>query len=150
MGDMMSLIEKAQNMYDEEEAAKLEKKIRSQELSLEDFLTQLKQIKKMGPLTDLIGMIPGMGRVNMPDEAVSEKSLKHIEAIIYSMTPNERRNPSILNGSRKKRIAAGSGRSIQEVNGLLKQFDEMKRMMKSLTGMTGKKGKMSLPFMGRR
>ena len=149
MGDVMSLIEKAQTMYDEEEAAKLEKKIRTQELTLEDFLSQLKQIKKMGPLNDLIGMIPGMGKVNVPDEAVSEKSLNHIEAIICSMTPDERRNPSILNGSRKRRISAGSGRSIQEVNSLLKQFDEMKRMMKNFSGMMGKKGKMNLPFFGR-
>ena len=140
MGDVMSLIEKAQNVFDEDEAAKLEKKIRAQEFTFEDFLTQLKQVRKMGPLTDLIGMMPGMGKINLPEEGVSEKSMNHVEAIINSMTPEERRNPQILNGSRKKRVANGSGRNIQEVNRLLKQFDEMKRMMKNFTGGFGKKG----------
>ena len=149
MGDVMSLIEKAQNLFDEEEAAKLEKKIRQQELSLEDFLAQLKQIRKMGPLTDLIGMIPGMGRLSL-DEGASEKSLNRVEAIICSMTPYERRNPSVLNGSRKRRVAAGSGRSVQEVNSLLKQFEEMKRMMKGFTGAAGKKGRIGAPFFGGR
>ena len=147
MGDVMSLIEKAQNAFDEEEAIKLEKKIRTQEFSLEDFKEQLKQVRKMGPLTDLLGMIPGMGKVSLPDDDVSEKSLNHVEAIINSMTPEERKNPSILNGSRKKRIAAGSGRNIQEVNRLLKQFEEMKRMMKSFTGMRNKKSRINIPFL---
>lgn len=147
MGDVLSLIEKAQQAYDENQAAELEKKMRTQEFNLEDFLTQMQQIKKMGPLKDLMGMIPGMSKVNLDEVNVDEKAMAHIEAIIQSMTIKERRNPEILNGSRKKRIAKGCGRSIQEINKLLKQFEEMKKMMKMMTDMTkGKKGRFNLPF----
>lgn len=147
MGDVLSLIEKAQMAFDEKEAVELEKKMRTQDFSLEDFYSQLQQVKKMGPLKDIMGMIPGMSNVNL-DAELDEKSLVYVEAIIQSMTPLERRNPQILNGSRKKRIAAGSGRSIQEVNRLLKQFEEMKKMMKAFTDNTrGKRGKIKFPFM---
>lgn len=147
MGDVLSLIEKAGQAFDEKQAAELEKKMRTQEFNLEDFLSQLQQVKKMGPLKDLIGMIPGANKAKLTDVDVDEKAMVHIEAIIQSMTVQERRNPDILNGSRKKRIARGCGRSIQEVNKLLKQFEEMKKMMKMMTDMTkGKKGKFKMPF----
>jgi signal recognition particle subunit SRP54 len=109
----------------------------------------MQQIKKMGPIKDLLGMIPGMGQMNLSDTDINEKGMAHVEAIIYSMTPGERRNPALLNGSRKKRIAHGSGRTIQEVNRLLKQFEEMRKMMKGFSsGMFGKKAsrKGQLPF----
>lgn len=147
MGDVLSLIEKAQLSIDEQKAAELEKKLRSQEFTLDDFLEQMGQIKKMGSLKDLLGMIPGMGQINLNEVEIDDKAMNHIEAIIQSMTKAERQNPTILNGSRKKRISAGSGRSIQEVNRLLKQFEEMKKMMKQVTDMTkGKKGKFKMPF----
>ncbi len=148
MGDVLSLIEKAQQNFDEKEAFELQKKMRENEFTLDDFLNQMQQIKKMGPIKDLLGMIPGMNQINM--DAVNQldpKAMLHIEAIIQSMTKTERANPSILNGPRKKRIANGSGRSIAEVNRLLKQFEELKKMMKQMTDMQkGKKGKMKLPF----
>lgn len=148
MGDVLSLIEKAQSAFDEKEALELEKKMRSQEFNLEDFLDQMRQIKKMGPLKNIMGMIPGLSQMNIDDSQVNEKALVHVEAIILSMTPKERQNPSVLNGSRKKRIAQGSGRSIQEVNSLLKRFEEMKKMMKQINDMSkGKKGKLNLPFL---
>ncbi|MDR1687317.1 MAG: signal recognition particle protein [Clostridiales bacterium] len=148
MGDVLSLIEKAQSAFDQKEAMELEKKMRTNEFSLEDFLSQLQQVKKMGSIKDILGMIPGMGNLNIKDEDINDKDFAFIEAIIRSMTPQERRNPHILNGSRKKRIASGSGRSIQEVNRLLKQFEEMKKMMKTFTEASrGKRGKMRLPFM---
>lgn len=147
MGDVLSLIEKAQLSIDEKKAAELEKKLRSQDFTLDDFLEQMGQIKKMGPLKDLISMIPGMNQINLNEVEIDDKAMNHIEAIIQSMTKVERQNPSILNGSRKKRISAGSGRSIQEVNRLLKQFEEMKKMMKQMTDFTkGKKGKFKIPF----
>lgn len=147
MGDVISLIEKAQQVFDEKQAMELEKKMRTQDFTLEDFLSQMQQIKKMGPLKDLVSMIPGINQVNLNDVNIDDKAMNHIEAIIQSMTINERRNPDILNGSRKKRISKGSGRSIQEINKLLKQFEEMKKMMKMMTDMSkGKKGKMKLPF----
>ncbi len=147
MGDVLSLIEKAQLSIDEKKAAELEKKLRSQDFTLDDFLEQMGQIKKMGPLKDLISMIPGMNQINLNEVEIDDKAMNHIEAIIQSMTKAERQNPSILNGSRKKRISAGSGRSIQEVNRLLKQFEEMKKMMKQMTDFTkGKKGKFKIPF----
>jgi signal recognition particle subunit SRP54 len=139
MGDVLSLIDKAQQAFDDKEAAALEQKIRANSFTLEDFLQQMQQIKKMGPIKDLLGMIPGMSQMNVSDADINEKGLAHVEAVIYSMTPEERRNPAILNGSRKKRIAAGSGRTIQEINRLLKQFEEMRKMMKGFTGMSGKK-----------
>ena len=146
MGDVLSLIEKAQENFNEEEARELEKKIKTQEFSLEDFLSQMQQIKKMGPLKNIINMIPGLSNQVNLDEAVDEKSLLHVEAIIQSMTKKERKNPNIINSSRKKRIAMGSGRSLQEVNRLLKQFEEMKKMMKTFSSMSAK-NKYKLPFM---
>lgn len=147
MGDVLSLIEKAQQVYDEKEAAELEKKMRSQTFTFDDFLSQMQQVKKMGPLKDLMKMIPGLSGVDLDKVDIDEKKIGHIEAIIQSMTKAERNNPDILNGSRKKRIAKGSGTTIQEVNKLLKQFEEMKKMMKMFTdsGM-GKRGKMKMPF----
>jgi len=144
MGDVLSLIDKAQQAFDEKQAAEMEKKIRDNTMNLEDFLSQMQQIKKMGPIKDLLGMIPGMNQANLADATVDEKAMVHMEAIIQSMTPAERQNPAILNGSRKRRIAAGSGRTIQEVNRLLKQFEEMRKMMKGFGGMMGKKGKKGL------
>jgi signal recognition particle subunit SRP54 len=144
MGDILSLVDKAQQAFDEKQAIELEQKIRQNTFTLEDFLDQMQQIKKMGSIKDILGMIPGMGGAQLSDADIDEKSMAHVEAIIYSMTPAERHNPSILNGSRKKRIAAGSGRTVQEVNRLLKQFTEMQKMMKQFTGMVGgldKKGK---------
>ncbi len=147
MGDVLSLIEKAQQVFDEKQAQELEKKMRTLDFTFEDFLAQMQQVKKMGPLKDLISMVPGLNQAKLADVDVDEKSISHIEAIIQSMTVYERRNPDVLNGSRKKRIARGSGRSIQEINKLLKQFEEMKKMMKMMTDMTkGKKGKFKLPF----
>jgi signal recognition particle subunit SRP54 len=132
MGDVVSLVEKAQEQYDEEQAKKLEKKIKKNQFDFNDFLDQIQQIKKMGSVKDLMGMIPGMGKA-LKDVEVSDDAFKHIEAIIRSMTPKERTNPGVLDMSRKKRIAAGSGRSLDDVNKLLKQFDQTKEMMKMLT-----------------
>ena len=134
MGDVVSLVEKAQDAFDEDEARKLTKKIRKNQFNYEDFLLQLQQIKKMGSLKDLIGMIPGMGKT-LKDMEVDDEAFKPIEAIIRSMTPYERANPDSLNGSRKKRIATGSGTSIQQVNKLIKQFGEMRKMMKTMNQM---------------
>ena len=148
MGDVLSMIEKVQANIDAEEAAKMEKKMRENDFTLEDFLSQMQQIKKMGPLKDLLGMIPGVSQqINLDDVNIDPKAMAHIEAIIQSMTKEERNNPSILNGPRKKRIAEGSGRNIAEVNRLLKQFEEMKKMMKQMNALTkGKKGKFKFPF----
>ncbi len=147
MGDVLSLIEKAQQTFDDNQAKELEKKIRTNDFTLQDFLTQMQQIKKMGPLKNILGMIPGMNQMNIDEAEIDDKAMAHVEAIILSMTKAERDNPDILNGSRKKRIAQGSGRSIQEVNRLLKQFETMKKMMKQLTDSAkGKKGKFNLPF----
>ncbi len=149
MGDVLSLIEKAQQNIDAKEAAEMEKKLRENDFTLEDFLSQMRKIRKMGPLKDLLGMMPGMNQLNMDalNNVDAEKEMAHVEAIILSMTKAERNNPSILNGPRKKRIALGSGRSIAEVNRLIKQFDEMKKMMKQLNAMQkGRKGKFKLPF----
>jgi signal recognition particle subunit SRP54 len=149
MGDILSLVEKAQQVFDEKEALALEKKFRENDFNLEDFLTQMKQIRKMGPIKNIIGMLPGMNQIKPDELDVDDKIFVHMEAIINSMTVKERRNPAILNSSRKRRVAKGSGRTIQEVNKLVRQFDEMKKIMKDLTGMTGKgkKGKLGLPFM---
>ncbi len=149
MGDVLTLIDKAQMAFDEKQVKELEKKMRTNDFNLEDFMNQMQQVKKMGSIKDLIGMIPGMGRLNIGDADIDEKAMVHVEAIIQSMTVRERRNPDIINGSRKRRIAKGSGRSIQEVNKLLKQFDQMKDMMKLMGDM--KKGKkmrgLKFPFM---
>ena len=147
MGDILSLIDKAQASFDEKQALELQKKMRENDFTLEDFLSQMQQVKKMGPIRDLIGMIPGINQLNIPDEDIDPKILSHIEAIIQSMTIEERQNPSILNGPRKKRIAKGSGRNIAEVNRLLKQFEDMKKMMKQFGDFQkGKKGKFKIPF----
>ena len=147
MGDILSLIDKAQQNFDEKEALELQKKMRANEFTLEDFLNQMQQVKKMGPIKDLISMIPGMNQLNIPDKDLDPKIMSHVEAIIQSMTKEERNNPSILNGPRKKRIANGSGRTIAEVNRLLKQFEEMKKMMKQFGDLQkGKKGKIRFPF----
>lgn len=129
MGDIVSLVERAQEQFDADEARKLQKRIQKNQFSFNDFLSQIQQIKKMGSLKDLAGMIPGMGKA-IKDMDFDDDAFKGVEAIIYSMTPDERENPSILNGSRRKRIAAGSGTSIQEVNRLIKQFDDTRKVMK--------------------
>jgi signal recognition particle subunit SRP54 len=137
MGDVISLVEKAQQVFDEEEARRLNQKIRKNQFDFDDFLNQLQQIKKMGNLKDLVGMIPGMGKM-MKDVDIDDNAFKPIEAIIRAMTPKERHTPEIINGSRKKRIADGSGTSIQQVNNLLKQFEDMRKMMKTMNKMGGK------------
>jgi len=140
MGDVLSLIEKAQDAFDEKKAIELEKKMRTMQFTLDDFLDQMQQLKKMGPLGDILGMMPGMDTKALKNVDVDEKKMGRTEALIRSMTKKERNDPSIINGSRRKRIAAGSGTTIQEVNLLLKQFEEMKKMMKMMSDM-GKKGK---------
>jgi signal recognition particle subunit SRP54 len=141
MGDVLSLVEKAQANIDREKALEMERKIRQQEFTLEDFKEQMQQVKSMGPLEELLGMIPGMGKqLKNMQVNVDEKEIAHIEAIISSMTPQERRNPEILNGSRKKRIARGSGTRVQDVNRLVKQFEESRKLMKQFSEM-GKKAK---------
>jgi signal recognition particle subunit SRP54 len=137
MGDVVSLVERAQEQFNEEEARKLQKKIAKNEFGFDDFLQQIQQIKKMGSMKDLMGMIPGVGKaikdVDIPDDA-----FKHIEALIQSMTPKERSKPSILDHKRKIRIANGAGRKVEEVNQLLKQFEQMSKMMKMMQGGQGK------------
>ena len=142
MGDVVSLVEKAQSVVDKESLKNLEQNIKNQTFSLIDFQDQIKQIKKMGPLSEVMGMIPGANKLKMGD--FSDKNLKWVEAIISSMTLKERINPGIINGSRRKRIAHGSGRPVQEVNALLKQYKQMKSMMKT---MNKNKGKFKFPFM---
>jgi len=141
MGDVLSRIEKAEAAITEEDAEKLEEKIRANEFTLDDFRDQLKMIKKMGPLESIIGMIPGMGNVKaLAENKPDEKQMARVEAIISSMTPEERRKQHIINGSRRKRIAKGSGTSVEEVNRLLKQFVQMQKMLKQLGGMAGLAG----------
>lgn len=132
MGDIVTLVEKAQEQFDQQKAQKLEEKLRKAEFTFEDFLEQLREIKKMGPLSQVLSMIPGMNKIPA-NASVDEKGLVRIEAIIQSMTKEERRRPSIINGSRRRRIAQGSGTTVQEVNRLLKQFEEMQKMMKRLS-----------------
>jgi signal recognition particle subunit SRP54 len=146
MGDITSLVEKAQAQYDEEEAKKLEKKLRKNQFDFEDFKTQLEQIKKMGNIKDLMGMIPGMGKA-MKDVDIKDDSFKGVEAIINSMTPFERKNPDVINQSRRMRIAKGSGKDISDINAFIKQFEQMKLMMSSMNKMP--MGRM-MPGMGRR
>ncbi|CAN5486031.1 signal recognition particle protein [soil metagenome] len=143
MGDVISLVERAQQAFDEDEAKRINAKMRKNQFDFDDFLSQLQQIKKMGNVKDLLGMIPGMGKM-IKDLDIDNESFKPIEAIISSMTPKERQRPDIIDGSRKKRIAAGSGTNIQQVNNLLKQFDEMRKMMKKMNTMqaSGKMNKM--------
>ena len=138
MGDIVSLVERAQEQFDEEEARKLQKKLAKNEFNYNDFLKQIQQIKKMGNLKDLASMIPGMDKA-LKGEEIDDDAFKSIEAIIYSMTPAERENPKLLNGTRRKRIADGSGTSIVEVNRLVKQFEETSKMMRMMTTGGGKK-----------
>ncbi|WP_158856789.1 signal recognition particle protein [Lunatibacter salilacus] len=138
MGDVVSLVEKAQQSFDEDEAKRINAKIRKNQFNFDDFLSQLEQIKKMGNIKDLLGMIPGMGKA-MKGMDIDDESFKPIEAIIRSMTPSEREDPAIIDGGRRKRLAAGSGRTIQEVNNLMKQFSDMKKMMKQMNNMGGAK-----------
>ena len=137
MGDVVSLVEKAQEQYNEEEARKLQKKIAKNEFGFDDFLVQIQQVKKMGNMKDLVGMIPGASKA-MKDVEIEDDAFKHIEAIIYSMTPKERSKPALIDMKRKTRIAKGSGRKIEEVNQLMKQFDQMSKMMKMMQGPGGK------------
>ena len=148
MGDVLSLIEKAQANIDAEKAMELEKKLRSQQFTLDDFLEQLQQIKKMGPLSDIIGMIPGLNPSKLGGLDLDDRQIVRTEAIIQSMTKEERVNPNIINASRRKRIAKGSGTSIQDVNRLLKSFNEFRKMMKKMSGMekTIRRGRFKFPF----
>lgn len=147
MGDVLTLIEKAQASVDEEKARELEKKMRTMSITLDDFLEQLNQVRKMGPLNELLKMLPGANKIKgLNNIQIDEKQLRHVEAIIQSMTKEEKEHPEIINASRRKRIAKGSGRPIQEVNRLLKQFEEMKKMMKQMTNMQKGKKKRGFPF----
>ena len=154
MGDVVSLVERAQEQFDEEEAKKLHKKIAKNEFGFDDFLTQINQIKKMGNMKDLMGMLPGVGKA-IKDVDINDDAFKHIEAIIYSMTPEERRRPSVIDMNSKKRIAKGAGRKLEDVNALMKQFEQMGKMMKMMQGPQGKqlmqmmsKGMPNMPGMG--
>jgi len=146
MGDVLSLIEKAETTVEKDQARDLMKKIQDDQLTLEDFLAQMRQMQKMGPLEQMISMLPGVSSKQLKGIQVSEKDMKHVEAIIQSMTPQERRSPSIINASRRKRIARGSGRKIQEVNRLLNQFEQSKKMMKQFAKMGKGAIKPRLPF----
>jgi signal recognition particle subunit SRP54 len=141
MGDIVSLVEKAQQTIDQQKAEKLQQQLRKNQFTLEDFLEQLQEVKKMGPLSQVMGMIPGMNKLPQ-DAQVDDKELVKIEAIIQSMTKKERSTPDILNGSRRRRIALGSGTSVQDVNKLIKQFEQMQKLMKSF-GKGGAKFKMA-------
>jgi signal recognition particle subunit SRP54 len=152
MGDVISLVERAQQSFDEDEAKRLNAKMRQNNFNFDDFLSQLEQVKKMGNIKDLMGMIPGMGKA-MKGLDIDDDSFKPVEAIIRSMTPKERQNPDIIDGRRRKRIADGSGRNITEVNNLMKQFEDMRKMMKQMNKMGGAKaamGRMMPPGMGKR
>ena len=141
MGDVVSLVEKATEAIDEKEAEKTAKRMQSGKFDLEDFLSTMKQIKKLGPLENLLKLIPGARKMGLNNVKIDPKDMAHIEAIVLSMTPKERRNPEIIKASRKTRIAKGSGRSVQEVNKLLQQFEQMKKMMKQMTN-----GNFKMPF----
>ena len=143
MGDVVSLVEKAQEQFDEVEARKMSKKIATDSFGFDDFMNQIQQIKKMGNMKDLMGMIPGMGKA-LKNVDIDDDAFKHIEAMINSMTLDERQNPDIINGSRRKRIANGSGRTVQDVNALLKQFTDMRKMMKMMQSGGGKRGMMNM------
>jgi signal recognition particle subunit SRP54 len=149
MGDVLSLIEKAEASIDIKKAKELEEKLKKNEFTLEDFLEQMNQVRNMGPIDQILGMIPGFnGAKKLNDLEINDKQLDHIEALINSMTAEEKRNPEIINGSRRKRIARGSGTTIQEVNRLLKQFKETKKLMKQMNGMQRGFGKKKFPFLG--
>jgi signal recognition particle subunit SRP54 len=148
MGDILTLIDKAQAQFDEDKAREMERKIKKAEFDYNDFLEQMQQVKKMGGISDMLSMLPGMGK-QLKDVEIDEKALARTEAIIHSMTKKERSNPDIINLPRKKRIAAGAGVDLSEVNALVKQFDQMKKMMKQMSGLMGKggkRGKFKLPF----
>ena len=153
MGDVVSLVEKAQEQFDAEKARRLQKRIAKNEFDFNDFIEQIGQVKKMGNVKDLMGMIPGMGKA-MKGVEIEDDAIKHVEAMVSSMTNEERSNPSILNGSRRQRVARGSGRSVNEVNQLIKQFNDMGKMMKMMQGggmknmmkMMGKGGMPKMPF----
>jgi signal recognition particle subunit SRP54 len=149
MGDVVSLVEKAQEQYDEEEARRLQKKLAKDQFTLEDFYSQIQQIKKMGNIKDLASMIPGVGKA-LKDVDMDNSSFKSIEAIIQSMTKDEKNDPSILNGNRRKRIASGSGTSIAEVNRLVKQFEDMRKVMKNMAGGGAKNAMRNMASMRRR
>jgi signal recognition particle subunit SRP54 len=151
MGDVLSLIEKAEQAFDQKQAAELEKKIRESTFTLDDYLQQFQQIKKMGNIESLIGMIPGMNKAALKDAKIDERQLARTEAIIKSMTQKEREKPDIIGASRKQRIARGSGTTVEDVNKLLKQFDQMRKMMKQMTNgkfmkRFGKGGMSGMPF----
>lgn len=143
MGDVVSLVERAQEQFDEAQARKISKKIAKNQFGFDDFLSQIQQVKKMGNMKDLMGMIPGMGKA-LKNVDIDDDAFKHIEAMINSMTLDERQNPDIINGSRRKRIANGSGRTVQDVNALLKQFTDMRKMMKMMQSGGGKRGMMNM------
>lgn len=149
MGDVLTLVEKAQREMDEQKAKELERKMRKMAFTFDDFLDQLEQVRNMGPLDELLGMLPGAGKMKgLKNLQVDEKKLGQVEAIVRSMTKEEKQKPEIINASRRKRIAAGSGTSVQDVNRLLKQFQDMKKMMKQMTSMSKKKKKgFKFPFM---
>jgi signal recognition particle subunit SRP54 len=148
MGDVLSLIEKAQESFDEKKALEMEQKLRSKGFDLNDFLEQMEEMQKMGPLDQLLGMIPGFDSKAMKGLSVDENRLKRIKAIIQSMTKKERSNPDIINASRKKRIASGSGTEVQDVNRLLKDFEQVNKLMKMMNkkGKRGLKGMKNMPF----
>jgi signal recognition particle subunit SRP54 len=148
MGDVVSLVEKAQAAFDEEEAKRLQKKVKKEGMDLTDFLNSMRQIEKMGPIEGILKMLPGVNMKALKQAKMDPKRLKHIEAIILSMTPEERKSPSLINGSRRARIAKGAGRTISDVNRLLDQFREMQKMMKKMAGGgTGRLGMPQLPNM---
>jgi signal recognition particle subunit SRP54 len=150
MGDILTLVERAEEVVDARDAAKLEEKLRTAQFTLEDFLDQLQQVQKMGPVGQLMGMIPGFGGMAKEAQAAVDRGeLAHVEAIIRSMTTRERREPAILNGARRRRIAAGSGTSLPDVNRLIKQFGEMQKLMKQLSGSGSRRGA-ATALLGRR
>jgi len=144
MGDVLSLIERAEQTIDQAEPARMQKKLSKGAFDLEDFLASMKQMRQLGPINQILGMLPGMGQLAKASDLVSEKELRRVEAIILSMTPKERRNPDIIKGSRRARIAAGSGTSEQQVSALLKNFQQMQRVMKQFGGKS-KNGRMPDP-----
>ncbi len=150
MGDVLSLIEKASANFDEKKAIEAFDRLKKNQFTLEDMLSQFDEVKKMGSIKDVMSMLPGMGNKAIPDEQIDEKAIDRSQAIIRSMTRKERINPSILNASRRKRIAAGSGTTVQDVNRLIKQFEETQKMMKQFTGMSKGKGKMPNFGLGKR
>ena len=143
MGDVISLVERAQEQFDQESARKMSKKIATKSFGFDDFVDQIQQVKKMGSMKDLMGMIPGVGKA-MKNMDIPDDAFKHVEAMIKSMTPKERENPSILNGNRRARIAKGSGRTVAEVNKLIKQFEDMSKMMKMMQGKGGRQQMMNM------